>query len=170
MLSCGKDNDDIIKPEDVINIDFDEGLLFGKVELNCDLNCGDAYLYTNDGVFVAEEQAFSVDNPTISAFSACPIMLEDQVVNRLDDVKNVPRALRDVPSTSFMEAANLTTSANLFFIEYRVKDKNIPAKTIQFSNSESLNEQISQYFGFIISTVEGLDSRNVTAPTNCNNI
>jgi len=114
-------------------------------------DCVDVYKWTNAGVFSANTSTASPSNPNNFTFFDCPISQEARFVSQANNVRNIPRALRDVPKGDLVETIANTNFPEVYIVEYTLKSGDI--KTIQFFNGSNPNKQISQYFNTIISVL-----------------
>jgi len=164
--SCGKDNDDIVKPEDVSNIDPEKGITFGVISVDCPSNCINIFRSVKNNVFPADTSLATVENPNNYTFFECPIGAPALIVSRAEGIQNIPRGIRDFPSTSLSETIKSTNFPLVYVLEYTLKSGQ--TKTIQFFNAVNPNRQISEYFSSVISIVDILASNDVdTSPIGC---
>jgi len=166
LVSCGEDNDDIVLPEDVSNIDFAIGVRFGRVIIGCTSNCVTVYNVSDKGVFSADTSLVTTDAPNNFTFFDCPISEETRFISQIDDLREVPRGLRDIPSTNLIETISNSNFPEIYTIEYTLRSGAI--KTIQFPNGTHDNEQISDYYSAIIRSINELDRLDTTPIDNCN--
>jgi len=164
FVSCGEDNDDFVKPEDVSNIDLEKGITFGILQLNCVANCAIIYVSNKNGFFTTDATLATKEAPNNFTVFDCPISEETRFVSRADGIQNVPRGLRDVPSINIVEKAKSANFPSIYFIEYTLK--NGVSKTIPFFNGSNSKKQLSEYYSSVINIIESLASLN-TKPTDC---
>ncbi len=160
ILGCNDDNDDIVKPEDVANVDLEKGIVFGLVDRQCAAitrnvdDCNRIFRYTKEEIFKTDvlENIPNSGTWTFENTSLGPVAL---VFSR--GLENLPRGLRDFESKSISEFVlnDLQENSNNFYIfEYET-----PAgrKTIQFENiPNSASEEVKLYFTQMIRAVDRL--------------
>lgn len=149
ILSCKGDNDDMSEPNDVINVDLTEGIIFGSI----DPTGGNVvYRYTDEGVFLVNNSG-SVTSEMVWTTGDCPFSEASVTAGLTEGVPNLARGIRDIDSTDITET--LAEGEPFFILEY-VTSENI--KTIQFTRDSSFNEeQINTYFSYIIGTLAILE-------------
>lgn len=164
FISCGDDNDDIVLPEDIINLDREEGITFGSVDIECTSNCITTYKISNAGAFASNASGASTSNPDNVVFADCPFSEETRFVSQIEGINNLPRGIRDLPSVDLSEAITNEVFPTLYFVQYTVSGIR---RTVTFANSSSTNDQISSYLGSVITIVESLSSLDTSSPTTC---
>ena len=155
LISCGKDNDDIILPEDITNLNKEEGVIFGKASQTCggSAKCNLIYKLTNEGLFLSDnENSLPADNNW--TFFECPLPSGSAFLAR--EAFNLPRGIRDVPDTELTDDIN--SNGEFFVIEYVT-----PAgrKTIQFKGLDDSfsTERIQAYYKYVINTTKILEGK-----------
>ena len=162
-ISCGDDNNDIILPEDITNLNREEGVIFGRAsQENCNgtNNCNLIYKLTSEGLFLSDNENSLPEDNTWTFFE-CPLPQVSAVLAR--DAFNLPRGIRDIQATELTDEKN--ASGNFFVIEYVT-----PAgrKTIQFKQADSfLTERIQAYYEYVINTTKILEAKGDQPPMTC---
>ena len=164
IVSCGKDNDDFVLPEDVSNINLEKGITFGVFELNCTSNCATIYVSSNNGVFSTDTNATTVSAPEDFVIFDCPISEQNVFIAQTEGIQNVPRGLRDIPSKTIEERIGNTKLSRIYMISYTLN--NGTSKTIPFLNGSNSDRQISEYYSSVINIIENLEGLDTT-PTDC---
>ncbi len=166
FTSCGEDNDDFVLPEDVSNINKDIGITFGVMRSNCTTGCLSVFKWSESGVFLANNPLRATGVLEGFTFFECPISEEVRFVSRVDGIPNVPRALRDVPSSDLNTTINEQGQffSSIYIIEYTLNSG--ITKTIQFFGGSNSNAQLSDYYTYVISTIDALISLDTT-PITC---
>lgn len=167
FTSC-EDNNDIVLPEDVQNINLEVGITFGVISNNCVTNCITYYNWKDSGVFVGEPTN-DLTNP-IFMFSECPISEQTRFVSGVDGVPNVPRGLRDVVGDAISEGGHSSGfDESRFFVEYTLLSGQTRAAifTNNDTQAEDLNEQLKVYYDYIIETVTSLGNLDTTPIPTC---
>ena len=145
VFGCKGDNDDIIEPNDVINIDLTEGIIFGTITPGVQSE-NVVYKYTDQGVFL-------VNNSNTDTFSSeteweteeCPYAEGSLTAEFTDGTQNVARGIRDISSTDI--AVTFAEGQQFYILEYVTSGNR---KTIQFTEDQNFNEeQINTYLSFI---------------------
>ncbi|WP_010522932.1 hypothetical protein [Aquimarina agarivorans] len=165
-FSCGEDNDDIILPEDTLNIDFTEGITFGKASRTCnEPNCVSVFKLTDQGVFKSNNSS-AIPADGVWTFFECPYDPSATQNSIADDVKNIARGVRDIPSTDINDPElELLNTNDFFIIEYTT-----PAgrKTIQYiTTSNFVDQRVKSYLDFIIERTTFLTELNENPPATC---
>lgn len=168
LLTSCEDNNDIILPEDVQNINLELGITFGVISNNCTTDCITYYNWKDSGVFVGEP-INDVTSPSFM-FSECPISEQTRFLSGVDGVPNVPRGLRDVVGDAVSEGVDANTANEArFFVEYTLLSGQ--TRAVVFTNTdtqaEDLNEQLMVYYDYIIETVTSLDALDTTPIPMC---
>ncbi len=162
-FSCGDDNDDFILPEDTINIDFTEGITFGRASKVCSTaNCVSIFKLTDQGIFKSNNNG--VTNDGVWTFFECPFPTNATQTSISSDVRNIARGVRDIPSTDITDP-ELFPMGDFFILEYLT-----PAgrKTIQFKNTANfVDKRVMSYLEFIIERTSFLENLNENPPATC---
>ncbi len=164
VFSCGDDNDDFILPEDTINIDFSEGITFGRAAKACSTaNCISVFKLTDEGLFKSNNNG-AIPGDGIWTFFECPFPVNATQTSISNDVRNIARGVRDIPSTDITDA-ELFPMGDFFILEYTT-----PAgrKTIQYRNTGNfVDKRVMSYLEFIIETTTFLENLDENPPATC---
>lgn len=160
FCSCGEDNDDFVLPEDVSNINLETGIVFGLINNECaavDIsidNCNEIFRYTGNKI-VATDITENVPLDGIWTFDNTNLGVVDLLLVR--GLENLPRGLRDFPSTSIVDfQQNLEGITNFYVFEF---DTSAGRKTIQFKDIPAgASDEIKAYFSEMITITNRLSN------------
>ncbi len=164
FVSCGKDNDDFLLPEDIVNLDREIGITFGVVSTECRANCITTYKISDEGVFSSDASMADFVNPNNVIFNRCPISEQVRFISRVEGLNNVPRGLRDIESRDLASVIAITNSPQLYFVMYTVSGM---PKSVVFSSVNTLNDQVRTYFESVITVIESLNNQDTTPIDAC---
>lgn len=160
VLACKGDNDDIIEPNDVsnVNLDQDNGIVFGSIDPS---GTNLVFKYTNEGTFLVDSGTIPTDFSW--GISECPYSEASVTASFTKGIPNIARGIRDISSSDIIET--LAKGKKFYILEYRASGN---LKTIQFTDDSSFNEeQINSYFSDIKSmlTIIGPNGGEAPLPT-----
>lgn len=160
VFGCKGDNDDIIEPNDVSNIDLSEGIVFGFINPE-DLSQNVVYRYKDDGIFLVDlTEVGTITSETEWETVECPYAEGSLTDEFTADVPNVARGIRDIQSTDI--AATIELGEPFYILEYVTSGNK---KTIQFNDKQSFTEeQISTYFSYIRTNLVLIGSASGDSP------
>ena len=160
VLGCKGDNDDIIEPNDVINVDLTQGITFGLIDSS---GPNVIYQYTNQGVFLIDNANEEITSETVWTRSQCPFSQASVTAGLTADVPNLARGIRDIASTDI--TTTIALGGTFYILEYVTSGI---TKRIQFTSGSGFNEeQINTYLSYIIETIAILNI-STEAPLNLN--
>ncbi|WP_157366762.1 hypothetical protein [Aquimarina agarilytica] len=163
-FSCGDDNDDIVLPEDVLNIDFSEGITFGRASKICPgADCVSVFKLTDEGVFKSDNNN-SIPADGLWTFFECPFLASSTQASIADEVRNIARGIRDIPTTEINDP-ELFPMGDFYILEYTT-----PAgrKTIQYQSTGNFaDKRVIAYLNFIIERSTFLEELGENPPATC---
>ena len=169
--SCMDDNDDVILSEDIQNIDFSKGLIFGKInQENCSSStssqCINVYQFFEDHMYIATNTTVPVDGQW--QFDMCYLEASESRSHLIASkgIYNLPRQLRDVNTSNINTFLDNNAGINVYVFEYFTYSGT--QKTLQFTNktNENYEETLTDYLSYLIETSDLIPSFRETADCN----
>lgn len=156
ILGCNNDNDDIVKPNDVINLDLENGIWFGLVNRQCAAvnratdSCNEVFKYTGNAIFKTNISEGIPLNEEMEWTYDTDAPLDEVSLFLSKGIENLPRGLRDFNSTSITEFEEKLIENNNFYI-FEYQTTNGARKTIQFEEvPPGASEEVKIYFNEVI--------------------